>query len=282
VGPGIDMILTFSSGVWSHDTSLGGTVELRGMHSKGSGLPGMFSQKEVTPAAVEAEDESSALETGADIVTDFIPIVGGAKDIYKGIRDGNGWQIALGVGGLILDVATLGTGSLIKGGVKTAIKQGVKAAAEQGVKEVAEQGAKEFSERAFLQRVANKAERNVGGAGKEAGIVKHKYAKNLIERYQSLYGEIGLKPETSYLKIGPKRPEFEQFVSGSVRPDVISTVSNRAYDFKFTKFSLERLPVIYKKQAAKILLKGPRSLTGVDFLAPSSRQVLRQARWWKN
>lgn len=26
-----------------------------------------------------------------DIATDFIPIVGGAKDIYKGIRDGNGW-----------------------------------------------------------------------------------------------------------------------------------------------------------------------------------------------
>src|SRR5690606_1310835 len=35
-----------------------------------------------------------------DTVLDFVPIAGGLKDIYKGIRDGNGWQIGLGSGGI--------------------------------------------------------------------------------------------------------------------------------------------------------------------------------------
>ena len=61
-----------------------------------------------------------ALEIGAD----FIPGVSGAKNIYKGIRDGNGWQVAGGALELVIDGATLGTGSLIKGGLKTLAKQG--------------------------------------------------------------------------------------------------------------------------------------------------------------
>ena len=63
----------------------------------------------------------------ADTVTDFIPIVGSAKDIYQGFRDGNWWQAAAGIGGLVLDVATLGSASLVKGAIKTGIKQGTKA-----------------------------------------------------------------------------------------------------------------------------------------------------------
>ncbi|WP_054851351.1 RHS repeat-associated core domain-containing protein [Olleya sp. ITB9] len=62
----------------------------------------------------------------ADVVTDFTPIVGSAKDIYQGFRDGNWWQAAAGIGGLILDVGSLGTASLVKGAIKTGIKQGIK------------------------------------------------------------------------------------------------------------------------------------------------------------
>lgn len=90
-----------------------------------------------------SEGESSALETGVDIATDFIPFVGSGKDIYKGIRDGNGWMIALGVGGLVLDVFTFGSASIVKGGVKTLVKQGAKELVEQGAKQVIEQGGKE-------------------------------------------------------------------------------------------------------------------------------------------
>ncbi|WP_452602781.1 colicin D domain-containing protein [Pontimicrobium sp. MEBiC06410] len=66
----------------------------------------------------------------ADTVTDFIPFVGSVKDIYQGIRDGNGWQVALGVGGLVADVFTLGSASLVKGVIKTGVKQGVKSYAK--------------------------------------------------------------------------------------------------------------------------------------------------------
>lgn len=73
-----------------------------------------------------------------DVGTDFLPVVGSSKDVYRGIRDGNLFQFGLGVGGLILDVASLGTGSLLKGGIKV----GVKGLAEAGVREAAEQAAK--------------------------------------------------------------------------------------------------------------------------------------------
>ena len=62
-----------------------------------------------------------------DTVTDFIPFVSGGKDIYQGIRDGNGWQVALGAGSIVLDVFTFGGSSLVKGAVKTGVKQGIKA-----------------------------------------------------------------------------------------------------------------------------------------------------------
>ncbi|WP_333694373.1 RHS repeat domain-containing protein [Flavobacterium sp.] len=70
----------------------------------------------------------------ADVVTDFIPIVGSVKDIYNGFDKGDGWQVAMGVGFLIVDVATLGSGTIVKGAVKQGIKQGTKQAAKNSVK----------------------------------------------------------------------------------------------------------------------------------------------------
>lgn len=62
------------------------------------------------------------LRTGAD----FVPFVGSGLDIYEGIRDGDGWQVAMGVGFVVLDVFTLGSASLIKGAVKTGVKVGAR------------------------------------------------------------------------------------------------------------------------------------------------------------
>ncbi len=104
------------------------------------------------------EEETSTLETAADIATDFIPIVGSGKDLYRGIRDGDAFGIAIGIGGLALDIVTLGSSSLVKGAVKTGVKQGAKQLAKEGVKkglkktvekgskELAEKGAKELAE----------------------------------------------------------------------------------------------------------------------------------------
>ncbi|ELM3645112.1 RHS repeat-associated core domain-containing protein [Flavobacterium psychrophilum] len=59
----------------------------------------------------------------ADVATDFCPIVGGCKDIYKGYNSGNNWQIAMGVGILVLDIATLGSDELLIGSAKTIGKE---------------------------------------------------------------------------------------------------------------------------------------------------------------
>ncbi|WDF70452.1 DUF6443 domain-containing protein [Sphingobacterium oryzagri] len=83
-----------------------------------------------------ASKSSETAAEVADIVTDFIPIVGSTKDIYNGFKEGDGWQVAMGVGFLIFDVGTLGTGTIIKG----ALKQGAKAV----VREVAEREAKQL------------------------------------------------------------------------------------------------------------------------------------------
>ncbi|WP_430967313.1 RHS repeat-associated core domain-containing protein [Spongiimicrobium sp. 2-473A-2-J] len=73
-------------------------------------------------------------EDVVDTALDFVPIAGGINDIRKGIRDGNGWQVALGAGFIVLDVFTLGSASLIKGAVKTGVKVGARAAARNAVK----------------------------------------------------------------------------------------------------------------------------------------------------
>ena len=47
-----------------------------------------------------------------DVATDFIPLVSGAKDIYKGVKSGNWWQAGLGVLSIAADVFTLGGSTL--------------------------------------------------------------------------------------------------------------------------------------------------------------------------
>jgi RHS repeat-associated protein len=77
---------------------------------------------------------NTVVEKVADVVTDFIPLVSGGKDIYKGIRDGNWWQVGIGVGSIVLDVFTLGSSSILKGAVKTAIREGAELALKNGTK----------------------------------------------------------------------------------------------------------------------------------------------------
>ena len=93
-------------------------------------------EQEIPDEPTPPESETSNLETAADIATDFIPFVGSGKDLYRGIRDGDALGIALGAGGLILDIATLGGGSLIKGGIKTVVKQGTRQLAKGGIEQI--------------------------------------------------------------------------------------------------------------------------------------------------
>src|SRR5690606_15317219 len=85
---------------------------------------------EEEPLSTEKPEEESLAEKVADTALDFVPIIGGIKDIIKGIKGGDGVTAAIGIVSIIVDVATMGGGSLVKGSVKTLVKVGVKGSAE--------------------------------------------------------------------------------------------------------------------------------------------------------
>lgn len=90
----------------------------------------------------ESEGFTITTEDIIDTTLDFIPIAGGVNDIRKGIRDGDGWQVALGAGIIILDIFTLGGSSLAKGVIKTGIKAGGKTLARKTARKTLKKGAK--------------------------------------------------------------------------------------------------------------------------------------------
>ena len=89
---------------------------------------------------------------------------------------------------------------------------------------VANKEQKALTNAELVQKVANKAEKAVGGKGPVAGIKKHQYANKLIEKYQSMYGERGLKTNERF-------KNFETDEIGIL--DVHDIQNNIIYDFKF-------------------------------------------------
>jgi RHS repeat-associated protein len=67
---------------------------------------------------------------------DFVPIVGSVRDIYHGIKKGNYAVLAMGVVGLVTDVATFGESSIAKGAIKSGVKEVVKIGVKEAPKEV--------------------------------------------------------------------------------------------------------------------------------------------------
>jgi hypothetical protein len=74
----------------------------------------------------------------------------------------------------------------------------------------------------LVVRAGAKAQAAIPGRGNVAGIAKHTYATNLLERYQQMYGTRGLDLNR---QIGQGL--------GSARPDVFDNQNNMIYDWKF-------------------------------------------------
>ncbi|REG78506.1 DUF6443 domain-containing protein [Algoriphagus antarcticus] len=77
----------------------------------------------------------------------------------------------------------------------------------------------------LVQKAATLAERTIGGTGGVAGTAKHVYAKNLLSRYQSIYGNRGLSVGSNYFN-GPTGKGFL---------DVVNHNTKTIFDFKFGK-----------------------------------------------
>ncbi|TDO28697.1 hypothetical protein BC659_0777 [Sediminibacterium goheungense] len=91
-------------------------------------------------ASKSASALSTALNIGvkvADVGLDFVPIAGGARDIYRGVRDGNWVQAGIGALSIVADIFTFGGSSVAKGIIKNAVKEGIELATKNTVKTVA-------------------------------------------------------------------------------------------------------------------------------------------------
>ena len=119
----------------------------------GDGLKGADIERIVLQGqAVDNKTDASGSFNWSDAgrtAVGFVPVVGSGFDIYEGARDGNWVQFGFGVGGLVLDVATLGSGSIIKGGVKTLgthlIEEGMEKAAKEAAEEIVEKETKNLA-----------------------------------------------------------------------------------------------------------------------------------------
>ena len=177
---------------------------------------------------------------------DFIPVVGSARDIRNGYKEGSIITCGIGIVGLITDVGTFGSGSVIKGGVKAGVKAllkvgtktVVKAETKNVTKKAGTQIVKSLSNEEIVKKAAQKANKAIPGIGHVVGTKKHTYAEKLIERYQKMYGDRGLKTN-EFFNNGTGNRGFL---------DVHDTKNNIIYDFKFGKNPKMGQPQINKYQ----------------------------------
>jgi hypothetical protein len=89
-----------------------------------------------------------------------------------------------------------------------------------------------------VQEIAERADawgvRQGLGNGPVAGTLKHGYAENLLNRYQSMFGSRGLSTEVRYLNGVEWQPGMP--LRGSIRLDVVEGPLNNptwVWDYKF-------------------------------------------------
>jgi RHS repeat-associated protein len=112
-----------------------------------------------------------------------------------------------------------------------------------------------FTNQQLVQEIANRSEMKVGGTGRIAGIYKHSYTRRLLDRYQRLFGDRGLRTETSWLN----NLEVPYGTKGSIRLDVYDVNTGTVFDFKFTQSP----PSLFQTQINKIMNQGPLNITSI-------------------
>lgn len=111
----------------------------------------------------------------------------------------------------------------------------------------------EYTNKTLIQLTATKAEQHIGGTGRVAGTQKHKYASDLLNRYQSIVDE-------RYLKTNVTHPDYgRKYIL-----DIYDPVNRIIYDYKFgypnmTPQQLNNIPQmrIYREiwKAKSIIIK---------------------------
>jgi RHS repeat-associated protein len=138
-----------------------------------------------------------------DAVTDWLP-GSGVKDVYRGIKSGNGWQIAGGLLSLGLDAVTGGFGGIVKKGATNLAKSAAKSFLKTSV------GTK------LKAKVLTASTMFLSWVGKEQK--HHLIPKQLYKEYEALLDEIGwIRDHEKNLMRLPtpfhgKHPSYTEFV----------------------------------------------------------------------
>jgi hypothetical protein len=88
----------------------------------------------------------------------------------------------------------------------------------------------------LVQEVATRADAKIGGTGRLAGTAKHVYSRDVLDRYQRMFGDRGLSTEIRYVNQAPWLGGTGTSTKGSVILDVVEgPVGNPSaiYDYKF-------------------------------------------------
>jgi hypothetical protein len=91
----------------------------------------------------------------------------------------------------------------------------------------------ELTNHEFVQDIATRAEKKIGGSGAVSGTKKHTYAKQLGERAQRRFGDRGLEFEKEYK--GGEQLNKGDSRKGSTRLDVYDKQNKVVYDYKFVQ-----------------------------------------------
>jgi hypothetical protein len=135
------------------------------------------------------------------------------------------YNVAKNIPNYTKDDYIYGAGIVFEKGVEFALIRKVSSVGARGIVVEAEVAptTTRMSDVQLLTRAAQKAETAIGGQGGTAGTLKHTYAKNLLSRYQSIYGDRGLSLGSNYFN-GPAGKGFL---------DVVNHNTMMIYDFKF-------------------------------------------------
>ena len=131
--------------------------------------------------------------------------------------------------------------SLINGeNLKSSLEQGLKGALTEGISGALTGGfmggiqatskgrnfwTGKYSDKNFFKAVAKRANTNITNDGLKGGAQKHKYAKDMVDKYQGIYGD---KTDFTLEKVFVNKSEGYK-----IRPDVISKTKKIIYDYKF-------------------------------------------------
>ena len=148
-------------------------------------------QPNKTATSEPSKPKQSTLAKIVDEGINFVPFAGSGRDIYRGIRDGDGWQVAGGIVGLAFDFFTFGGSTILKGAAKTIIKE----AAEVFTKEVVAEG--------IMGVVKKEAKEGVYNIVTKEGVRYIGHSKKILKRVISHFyksGKLGIKNLTRDLE----------------------------------------------------------------------------------